>query len=99
MADIDFSAQIADLRHTYESIETVSDIDQIRADIAELSKQASAPDLWDDPSKGQQVTSALSKKETELGRLTSLYARIDDLEVMVELAQEADDNEIGRAHV
>jgi peptide chain release factor 2 len=34
MADIDFSAEIADLRHTYESIEAVSDIDQIRAEIA-----------------------------------------------------------------
>lgn len=94
MADIDFSAEIADLRHTYESIEAVSDIEQIRADVAELSKEASAPNLWDDPSKGQQITSALSRKETELGRLTSLYARIDDLDVTVELAQEADDADL-----
>src|SRR5690625_130315 len=94
MADIDFSAEIADLRHTYESIEAVSDVEQIRAEIAELSKQASAPDLWDDPSVGQKVTSALSRKEQELERLTSLHNRIDDLEVMVELGQEADDADL-----
>src|SRR5690625_7242856 len=85
MADIDFSVEIADLRHTYESIEAVSDIEQIRADIVELSKDASAPGLWDDAAVGQKVTSALSRKEHELERLTSLFSRIDDLEVMVEL--------------
>ena len=94
MADIDFSAEIADLRHTYESIEAVSDVEQIRSDIAELSEQASAPNLWDDPAVGQQVTSALSRKENELERLTSLVSRIDDLEVMVELAEEADDADL-----
>ena len=94
MADIDFSAEIADLRHTYESIEAVSDVEQIRAEIAELSEQASAPNLWDDPAVGQQVTSALSRKENELERLTSLAARIDDLDVMIELAQEAGDADL-----
>ena len=94
MADIDFSAEIANLRHTYESIEAVSDIDQIRAEIAELSEQASAPDLWNDPAVGQQVTSSLSRKEHELDRLTSLYNRIGDLEVMVELAQEGADADL-----
>src|SRR5699024_9619186 len=84
MAHIDYPAEIADLRHTYESIAAVSDVEQIRADIVELSKEASAPNLWDDPAIGQQVTSALSRKEHELERLTSLHARIDDLEVMAE---------------
>jgi len=94
MAHIDFPAEIADLRHTYESIAAVSDVEQIRADIVELSKEASDPNLWDDPAIGQQVTSALSRKEHELERLTSLHARIDDLEVMAELAQEADDADL-----
>ena len=94
MADIDFSAEIANLRHTYESIEAVSDIEQIRADVAALSEEASAPNLWDDPAVGQKVTSALSRKENELGRLTSLYSRIDDLEVMAELAQEGEDTDL-----
>lgn len=94
MADIEFSAEIADLRHTYVSVEAVSDPEQLRADITDLEAQASVPNLWDDPSVGQKITSALSRKEHELDRLVSINARIDDLEVMVELATEAADEEL-----
>ena len=45
MADIDFSAEIAALRHTYESIEAVSDIEQIRADVASSRKKPVHPSL------------------------------------------------------
>ena len=38
MADTDFSAEIDSLRHTLASIEQVSDIDRIKADIAELEQ-------------------------------------------------------------
>ena len=83
---IDFPADIAALRATYASIADVSDLDQIRADIAELSEQAGAPDLWDDPDAAQQVTSKLSHRQSDLERLERLESRIDDVEVLVELA-------------
>ena len=88
MADTDFSAEIDSLRHTLASIEQVSDLDRIKADIAELEQQASAPDLWDDPEEAQKVTSKLSHRQTDLKRITSLESRIEDLETMVELAAE-----------
>jgi len=65
---------------------------QIEADIAELEQQASAPDLWDDPEAAQKVTSRLSHRQSELERIKRLASRIDDLEVMVELAAEEDDD-------
>lgn len=88
---IDFPADIAALRATYASIADVSDLDQIRADIAELSEQAGAPDLWDDPDAAQQVTSKLSHRQSDLERLERLESRIDDVEVLVELAGEEGD--------
>lgn len=88
MADTDFSHEIAELRSTLASIEEVSDVAQIRADIAELSEQAGAPNLWDDPEVAQKVTSRLSHRQTDLERITRLESRIDDLEVMVQLAGE-----------
>ena len=91
MADTDFSAEIDSLRHTLASIEQVSDLDRIKADIAELEQQASAPDLWDDPEEAQKVTSKLSHRQTDLKRITSLESRIEDLETMVELAAEEDE--------
>lgn len=92
MASFDFSAEIKELRAIFTSIAAVSDIEGIERAIEDLSAQAAAPDLWDDVENAQKVTSALSYKQSELNRLRSLSSRIDDVEVMVELA-EAEDEE------
>lgn len=94
MASIDFSAELKDLRSTYASIAQVSDIDGLKKSIAELSEAAGAPDLWDDPDEAQKVTSALSHKQSDLERLTKLSEGIDDLEAMVELAEEEGEPEL-----
>lgn len=91
MAAVDFPAEIRELRVTLESILNVSDLDGMRKQIEELSESASAPDLWDDPDKAQVVTSKLSHLQSELDRLTRMSGRVDDLEVLVELAQAEDD--------
>ena len=93
MATTDFPAEIRDLRTTLESIQAVSDPTVLQAKIAELSEQASAPDLWDDPEKAQKVTSALSATQAELDRVRKLGGRIDDLETLVELGTEMGDEE------
>jgi len=92
MASFDFSAEIKDLRSIYASIVAVSDLEGIKCALEDLSQQASAPELWDDPEYAQRVTSALSHKQAELNRLTNLASRIDDVEVMVELAQTEDES-------
>ena len=92
MASFDFSAEIKELRAIFTSIAAVGDIEGIERAIEDLSAQAAAPDLWDDVENAQKVTSALSYKQSELNRLRSLSSRIDDVEVMVELA-EAEDEE------
>ncbi|MFC0581440.1 peptide chain release factor 2 [Micrococcoides hystricis] len=88
MAEHEFPAHIAQLRKTLASIAAVSDVDQIKADIAELSEQAGQPNLWDDPEQAQKITSALSHRQSDLERITSLEARLDDVEAMIELAEE-----------
>jgi len=91
VATIDFPAEIRELRSTLESIQAVSDPTALRAKIAQLSEQASAPDLWDDPESAQKVTSALSSAQAELERVDKLAARINDVEALVELGEEMDD--------
>ena len=87
----DFPVEIEAIRATFAQIEAVSDTPALKARIAELSEQAGAPDLWDDPEQAQQITSALSAANSELDRLVGLKSRIDDLEVLVEMAVESDD--------
>jgi len=89
----DFPAEIASLRATFEQIEAVSNPEALRAKIADLSQQATAPGLWDDQDNAQAVTSALSQAQNELERLEKFANRIDDLEVLVEMAIEGDDAE------
>ncbi|GAA1498840.1 peptide chain release factor 2 [Paeniglutamicibacter kerguelensis] len=98
MASTDFPAEIRALRSTYASIEEVSDVPRIRADIEMLSEEAGVPNLWDNPAAAQVVTSKLSHRQSELERLTTIATRIDDLEVLVELAEmEADEDSLREA--
>ena len=91
MASIDFSEEIPRLRSTLSSIEQVTDVDALDAKIADLEQQASAQDLWDDVENAQKVSAALSHAQSERRRISELASRIEDLEVMVELAAEEDD--------
>jgi len=93
MLDFDLSADIQALRSTFADIKSVVDTDALTAEIARLSAEAGAPDLWDDTDKAQKVTSALSHRQSELARITGIERRLDDLEVMVELANEMDDED------
>ncbi len=91
--DLDLAEQISALRSTFGDIRAVVGVDRLKADIERLSAEAGVRDLWDDPEKAQKVTSALSHRQSELARIDSIEARLDDLEVLVELANEAGDEE------
>ena len=84
----EFSEEIQNLRTTMENVLAVVQLDKLRSQIEDLEKQATAPDLWDDPSHAQEVASALSHRQSELDRVTKMVDRIDDLEAMVEMAGE-----------
>ena len=88
---VDFTQEIKELRATMDSVRGVTDLDALAVTIADLEKQASAPDLWDDPDKAQQVTSALSRANSERDRVVTMDARIEDLETLVEMGQEEAD--------
>lgn len=87
----DFTQEIKDLRSTMSSVRQVTDLAALEQQIQELEQQASDPTLWDDQDRAQQVTSGLSRAKAEHDRITGMDARIDDLEVLVEMAQEEDD--------
>ncbi|MFE0425230.1 peptide chain release factor 2 [Streptomyces sp. NPDC058953] len=91
MAVVDVSEELKSLSATMGSIESVLDLDRMRADIAVLEEQAAAPSLWDDPDAAQKITSRLSHLQAELRKAEHLRGRIDDLAVLFELAEAEDD--------
>jgi peptide chain release factor 2 len=87
----DVAAELKDLSATLESIEAVTDLPALRAEIADLSDQAGRPDLWNDPDAAQKVNSRLSHAQGDLRRVEELRRRLDDLPVLYELAEEEGD--------
>lgn len=90
MADRDFQSEISHLSKTLAGIESVLDIAKLQADVLDLESKAAAPDLWNNPENAQKVTSALSRSQSIISKLTSLRKRVDDLPVMLELANSSD---------
>lgn len=94
----EFDAALRDLAGKLTQIESVMDLDALRAQVADLEQQASSPTLWDNPEEAQKVTSQLSHRQGELRRVSDLRQRLDDLGVLYELAEaEGDSGSLGEA--
>ncbi len=91
MAAPEISESLAALDATMANIEQVIDLPKLVLEIADLEAQASVPNLWDDQAHAQVVTSRLSFLQSELARARTLRVRLDDLAVMLELAEAEDD--------
>ncbi|MQA63614.1 MAG: peptide chain release factor 2 [Actinophytocola sp.] len=84
----DVEADLKDLTGTLNQVESVMDLGALRAEVSSLEEQAVSPNLWDDPSAAQKITSTLSHKQSELRKFSELRQRLEDLGVMYELAGE-----------
>jgi len=87
----DVNEALAELEQTLSGIEHVLDVPRMRERAAALEEEASAPDLWDDQANAQRVTSQLSLVQSDIRKIEGLRRRLDDLAVLVELAESEDD--------
>jgi len=92
MADIDLSSEIRELRATFGDIRVVVDVAKLTAEVVEPKTQAADPNIWDDTARAQRVTSSLSHKQAMLLKLESVQSRLDDLEVLIEMANAEGDS-------
>ena len=92
MADLDLTSEIRELRATFGDIRHVVDEPKLTLEVNELKEQAADPNLWDDTARAQAVTSKLSHKQAMLTELKDVQSRLDDLEVLVEMANAEGDS-------
>lgn len=92
MAEIDLSSELRALRSTLGDIKQVIDVPKLIADIRVLEEQAAEPGLWDNQDIAQKITSALSHKQSLVKKVEETSNRIDDLEVLVEMANSEGDS-------
>lgn len=100
MAQREYAIEISALNATLTSIEFVVDLPKLANRIKELEQAAGVPNLWDDSDAAQHVTSQLSYAQNELRQLTVLRRRVDDLPILLELAEaESDQNAFAEADI
>jgi peptide chain release factor 2 len=88
---VDIPAELKELNATLTGIESVVDLDALRRELGDLEQQAAAPDLWNDTENAQRITSRLSFVQGEIRRVEDQRRRLDDAQVLWDLAEEADD--------
>ncbi len=86
----EYAAEIENLRKSFQQVLLVTDPDGLRERISELTEVSAAPDLWDNPEKAQAVTSKLSHAQSELEKVTTMATRIEDLQALLDMAEEED---------
>ena len=80
------------------SVEAVLDLPKMKEQVATLEVEASAPNLWDDQENAQAVTSKLSFLQGEIRKAEALRRRLDDVPILIELAEaEGDANALAEA--
>jgi len=89
----DLIQSVEEMSSTLLTIEKVLDIEKIKKEISDLEIQASAPNLWDDQSAAQVITTRLSFLQNELKKVVSLRQRLDDVLVLIELANAENDSD------
>ena len=66
-------------------------IDHLREQLIEYNEDMGSPGFWDDTERAQKVSAKASGVENRIKHYEGLCARADDIEVLMELAEEADD--------
>jgi peptide chain release factor 2 len=89
----DVPAELKELSATLASIEAVLDVPKLRAQVEDLEKKASDPELWNDPENAQKVTSKLSHTQGQIRRVEELRSRVDDATLLWEMAETEDDQD------
>ena len=68
------------------------DVAKLREDLIEYQEDMASPGFWDDLERAQRVSAHAHQTEAKIQHYESLVSRADDVEVMMELAEEEDDD-------
>jgi peptide chain release factor 2 len=88
----DPKATLAELRNRLVEARRFLDLETKEKELDALRERAQAPDLWDDQNEARMVSQRLARYEGLFDMVSGLTAKIDDAEVLLELADEAGDD-------
>lgn len=62
----------------------------LEAELSKIEEQITVPNFWDDQEKAQKIMKEKKSLENSLDEFNGLKSRLEDLEVMIEMAEEAE---------
>ena len=89
-----FKQDLAEVRRMLAEAGESLQIDHLREQMVEYQEDMGSAGFWDDPARAQKISAKASSVERRIQHYESLNTRVDDIEVMMELAEEADDQEM-----
>ena len=90
-----YANDLAEIKKSIVSAGEALHVDHMREQIAELTEEMNQPEFWSDADRANRINQRLGKLKTSLERYEKLLSTADDIEVMMELAKEENDEEMG----
>ena len=87
-----FRADLEDLRKRLKDVGEGLHIDRMQEELTELREEQNADGFWDNLERSTHVTRKIKQLEDKIAHYEGLGGQCDDIEVMMELAEEADDS-------
>lgn len=81
-------------KQTLNDLSESLDLEGRKKRIAEIDEIISTPDFWNNPEGGQAIMQEKKRLESKVDHYNRLAGKMDDLEVMIELAKEESDADL-----
>jgi len=89
-----FKQDLNAVRQMLEEAATSLQIENLREQLVEYQEDMGSAGFWEDTERAQKISAKASSVERRIQHYESLVSRADDVEIMMEMAEEADDAEM-----
>ena len=95
MVELDqYKLTLNQYKEPLEDLRKALELDRKQALVAELEKQMENPEFWQDPENAQKVSKEVNSLKESMKAYHKLEAAMDDIDVMMEMAQEEEDEDM-----
>ena len=88
-----YRSELAEIRKSLLAAGDALHIDHIREQLDELTEEMNQPEFWNDPDHSAKVNQKVSNLKGKLEHYEKLLSSADDIEVMLEMAEEEKDED------
>ena len=86
-----FQIQFLGIREKLEEAAKSLNIERLKEELVEHQEDMGSPGFWDNMERATRISAEAHRVEAKLSHYAALVSRADDIEVMMELAEEEDD--------